>query len=142
MASVGGVIRVTVALGATKQDVPHVPKRVHPPSHRTDVAAPKRVYPPQHPQHLAAHVAPDRIEEHDRCAFAGDVPQHLDESGIKRLVEEAGYARPTRALVRASTGKKTGYFALLYFETVEAAMAFKAGRFTWPDGVVAEVRLV
>ena len=142
MASGGGVIRVKVASGSTTPAVPHVPKRVHPPSHRTAGAAPIRVSPPQH---LAAHVAPEHIEEHDRCAFAGDVPRDLDEPHIKRLVEEAGYARPTRALVRASTGKKAGYFALLYFETVEEAMAFKAGKagiFTWPGGIAAEVRLV
>ena len=133
MASGGGVIRVKVASGSTTPDVPHVPKRVHPPI---------RASPPQPPQHIAAHVAPQHIDEHDRCAFAGDVPRDLDEPHIKRLVEEAGYARPTRALVRASTGKKAGYFALLYFETAEEATAFKAGKLTWPGGIAAEVRLV
>ena len=148
MASGGGVIRVKVASGSTTPAGPHVPKRVYPPSrvsppqHLAAGAAPIRVSPPQH---LAAHVAPQHIEEHDRCAFAGDVPRELDEPHIKRLVEEAGYARPTRAIVRASTGKKAGYFALLYFETVEEAVAFKvgkAGNFTWPGGIAAEVRLV
>ena len=127
------------ASGSNTSDVPHVPKRVHPPPHRTAAAAPVRVSPPHH---LTAPAAPEHITAHDRCAFVGDVPRDLDEPHIKRLVEEAGYARPTRALVRASTGSKAGYFAVLYFETMEAATTFKSGGMTWPGGVVAEVRLL
>ena len=46
---------------------------------------------------------------------------------VKDLVENAGYERPARALVRASTGDKPGFFALVYFMTEKAAVQIQGG---------------
>ena len=72
-----------------------------------------------------------------RCAFLGDVPSGLSEGDVKGIIHSRGYAYPERALIRASTGEKPGFFAMVYFNTPADAERFKKGGLTWPSGVVA-----
>ena len=72
-----------------------------------------------------------------RCAFLGDVPAGWSEGDVKGIIHSRGYAYPERALIRASTGEKPGFFAMVYFNTPADAERFKKGGLTWPSGVVA-----
>ena len=76
-----------------------------------------------------------------RSVWVGNVPATMHEVQAMDWMRSLGRQVPTRVLIRASTGKEHGYFAIMYFESAEVAEGFRRrGRIVWADGTFSELR--